>query len=308
LAAAHGLTSGFIPPTVGLGETDPEAAVTLVREPAPLSKAAALKVSAAFGGANAAIVLQTRRRSIDGTCFEEHPLKPHRQSRQRYGVRLAAVASAPSPDLSWLSERTGRPLEKLSRLDALCRWGLAAVAALHEKVNVHHAGLVCGHTFATASTNHAFYERLLRRGAAQGDPRAFPYTSPNALVGECAIAFQLTGPSLAVGGDLQGPLTALQVGVDFVSWGETPRMVVVAADDGGPCADALTHAMGFASMPPGAVALLLERDSAQETMPQSPFAKGSLKWPPLCTPELWGHRALEAWLSPFNGTETVAVG
>ena len=57
----------------------------------------------------------------------------------------------------------------------------------------------------TAVKGSKFY----MRGAIYGEPRLFPATSPNAIAGECAVLYPVTGPSLAVGGGLIGALVGV---------------------------------------------------------------------------------------------------
>ena len=81
----------------------------------------------------------------------------------------------------------------------------------------------------------------------------FPYTSPNAVAGECSIAFGLSGPSFSVGGGLHAGLEALAAGALLVEGGDAERVVVVAVDEVGPT----TRALAGDAIAPGAVALLL---------------------------------------------------
>jgi 3-oxoacyl-[acyl-carrier-protein] synthase-1/3-oxoacyl-[acyl-carrier-protein] synthase II len=92
------------------------------------------------------------------------------------------------------------------------------------------------------------------------EPRAFPATSPNALPGECAILYQLTGPSFAASAGLDGATEGLLGAAELVASGDADRMVVVAADDAGPVARDLLRFAGLSHRPleRGAVALLLD--------------------------------------------------
>jgi 3-oxoacyl-[acyl-carrier-protein] synthase-1/3-oxoacyl-[acyl-carrier-protein] synthase II len=113
--------------------------------------------------------------------------------------------------------------------------GLAAVAALERRVGaLEGAGIVVGHALATLETNALFDERIRVRGAGMAEPRRFPYTSPNAVAGECAVQFQLKGPAFAVGAGPTGGLEALVIACDLVRAGDADRIVVLAVDDVGP--------------------------------------------------------------------------
>ncbi|WP_437964971.1 beta-ketoacyl synthase N-terminal-like domain-containing protein [Sorangium sp. So ce260] len=251
LAAASALAASIAPPAASEGELDPDAPALLLEraEPRPLS--AALKLSAAFGGANAALLLTS---SASG-----------RRPRRARPVYLRAEARVTGFDLASLAEATGIARDRLARLDALCRLGLTAVAALADVVgagSLRGAGIVAGHALATIDTNDVYDARRRARGARFVEPRLFPATSPNAIAGECAIAYQLTGPSFAVGAGLGGALEALRAAAELVASSDADRMVVVAADDAGPVARELLGLTGaqHRALACGAVALLLQAD------------------------------------------------
>lgn len=248
LSAAHAIAVGVAPAAAGDGPIDPDAPALLLERGEPRSLGRALKLSAAFGGANAALVLSST--------------PTERASRPLRKVYLRALAHVASADLIELAEATGIARDRLARLDMLCRLGLSAVAALAAQVGretLIGAGIAAGSGLATLDTNERFSARLRARGAAHADPRLFPATSPNALPGECAIAFHLTGPGFAVGAGLDAGTEALSVAVELCAAGDVEAMVVVAADDAGPAAHALLHAAGWADRPfcAGAVALLV---------------------------------------------------
>jgi len=214
---------------------------------------AALKRSAAFGGSNAALVL---------------PGEPSgRAARPQQRVFLRAAAHVEAVDLAALAEVTGTARDRLARLDALCRLGLGAVAALAQQVGreaIAGAGIVAGHGLATIDTNDGYDARKRARGAAFVEPRVFPATSPNAIVGECAIVYGLTGPSFSVSAGLDGATEALCDAAELVAAGDADRMVVVAADDAGPAARDLVRLAGWdgRALACGAVALLLTAEEA----------------------------------------------
>ncbi len=165
---------------------------------------------------------------------------------------LRASARVESADLVALAAATGVARDRLARLDALCRLGLAAVAALAAETGrdaIAGAGMVAGHALATLDTNDGYDARRRARGATFVEPRVFPATSPNAIVGECAIAFKLTGPSFSVGAGLDGAMEALAAAAEMVAGGDADRMVVVAADDAGPAARDLHRLAGWGHRP-----------------------------------------------------------
>jgi 3-oxoacyl-[acyl-carrier-protein] synthase II len=289
LAAADALATGIAPAAAG-GEDDalldPDAPALLLDRAEPRPLGAALKLSAAFGGSNAALVLVP---SGSPSGRSRRPLRP---------VHLRAAARVTSADLVALAEATGVARDRLARLDPLCRLGLAAVAALAAVPGIGRdalagAGIVAGHALATLDTNDGYDARLRARGPTAVEPRVFPATSPNALTGECAIVFKLTGPSFAVGAGLDGAMEALAAAAELVRAGDADRMVVVAADDAGPAARDLLRFAGWEgrALAPGAAALLLSAD-----------ATGSTRAVPLDVPIAHGgdgplgHLALLRWL------------
>src|SRR5207244_1220970 len=119
--------------------------------------------------------------------------------------------------------------------DLLVRLVVAAAAKLEDRLgSLGDAGIVVGHGLATYDTNSVYLARIREAGARRGEPRRFPYTTPNACAGECAVALRLKGPAFAVGGGPHGGIEALSVAAALVSGGVVDRMVVVAADEAGP--------------------------------------------------------------------------
>src|SRR6185312_16760143 len=105
----------------------------------------------------------------------------------------------------------GIPTDRLARMGELEHLALAAIAGLARAGHdLRGAGVVVGHAYATVDVNDRYFQRVLERGDARAaEPRRFPYTSPNAVAGECSLAFVLTGPNLAVGSGLHGGVEAL---------------------------------------------------------------------------------------------------
>jgi 3-oxoacyl-[acyl-carrier-protein] synthase-1/3-oxoacyl-[acyl-carrier-protein] synthase II len=288
LAAADAIARGIAPAAAG-GEggapLDPDAPAALLdrAEARPLS--GALKLSAAFGGSNAALVL------LPPDAPREPRARPSRRVYLRASARVADV------DLVALAEATGVARDRLARLDLLCRLGLAAVATLARDAGreaLAGAGIVAGHALATIDTNDGYDARRRARGAPHVEPRVFPATSPNALAGECAIVFKLTGPSFAAGAGLDGAREALSLAAELVASGDADRMVVVAADDAGPAARDLARLAGWdqRALARGAVALLLTADAEgairevdPDTVPIDHEGSRSI-----------GHLSLAAWL------------
>lgn len=283
LATVDALRHGVAPATAGDGEPDSDAPARILERAEPKTLPAALKLSAAFGGANAALVLSTDDRG--------EPSPPRR------GVGVSAWAHVDTYDLVQLSEQTGVARDRLARLDELGRLALSAVATLAGEVGkdvLAGAGIVVGHGFATVDTNERFNRRRLERGAAYVEPRVFPATSPNVVAGECAIVFQLTGPGCAVSSGLDGGTEALCVARDLLAAGDADHIVVVAVDDGGDLGRALLAQgdYGDRQLAAGAVAVLLRADPLATDRPVSPGLTADHGRKEV------GHLAVLRWLGP----------
>ena len=227
----------------------------------------ALKLASAFGGANAAVVL---RRDRPATEIE----RPARQAWITRAVRVTAL-----PDVIALARSIGAVPDKLARADAHVLWALAAIGALAERLGGREelagAGVVIGTAAATIETNARYASRLRERGPRFVEARRFPYTSPNAVAGECGMAFGLRGPAFAVGAGLHAGVEALVAASELVSAGDAERMVVVAVDDIGEVARAWGDAVG-APLVPGAVALLVTGDKVSASVARVTAASTSL--------------------------------
>jgi 3-oxoacyl-[acyl-carrier-protein] synthase-1/3-oxoacyl-[acyl-carrier-protein] synthase II len=259
LAAAHALATAVAPAAAGDGSCDPDAPALLLEHATPRPLRAALKLSAAFGGSDAAIVLS----------------RPHSPAAPRTRVlrvaHLAGWAHVTEVDLGAIADVAGVAPDRLARLDPLCKLGLAAIAKLARALGkgaIEGAGIVAGQALATLDTNDAFAARLRDRGPTAAPPRVFPATSPNALVGECAIAFRLTGPSFAVGAGLDAGVEALDAAAELVAARDADRVIVVAADECGPASRAWLHLVAPARpLARGAVAALLTGDGGGPVVP-----------------------------------------
>ncbi|MDB5213354.1 MAG: 3-oxoacyl-[acyl-carrier-protein] synthase [Myxococcaceae bacterium] len=249
LAAMHAMKSGIAPASAGSGAV--EGGVRILAHAEAHEATAALKLSAAFGGANAALVL---RRDASANANAK------RGGRVVYASRAVAVVEdlAAATDAHWLAGKTGYSEDKLARADLLVRLTLASVVRLRDMLaeagqgTLEGAGVLVGHGLATMDTNATYLARIRAAGASRGEPRRFPYTTPNAPAGECAVALGLTGPSFAVGGGPHGGLEALAVAADLVRGGVADRIVVVGVDEAGEGSRRVAPATR-----PGAVALLV---------------------------------------------------
>lgn len=241
LSCLDAMARGISPATAEAGSATSQGFPRRLSRSEPGQARAALKLSAAFGGANASLVFSSESGPQSASAFVP---------RKVYLTRAAHIDLEPS--LDELEALSGVPMEKLARTCRLSRFALGAVGTLRGNVGaLDGAGIVLGHGLATHETNALFWEGIRKRGARFAEPRRFPFTSPNAACGECSIAYRLTGPGFAVGLGEVGGLEALSVAATLVRGGRADRIVVVVADDVGP---ASRHEL---EGPSGAVALLV---------------------------------------------------
>ena len=249
-AAMDAMARGVVPGSHGEG---PAIEGVNVRDEAALGDVhSVLKISSAFGGANAALVLTdtaSRARSERASDVGEVFLSA--------AVR---VESGVDTEPTSLSLQAGYPADRLARADELVRLAVAAVAKLAPACgSLAGAGVIAGHGLATIETNAKFLARIVSSGVSRAEPRRFAYTTPNAPAGECAVAFGLTGPTFAVGGGPCGGIEAIDVAAELVRAGAARQLVVVAVDEAGEASARL--APGTKS---GAIAVLVHDGSRPE--------------------------------------------
>ena len=250
LVCFDAIERGVLPATAGEGALDPNAPARILGVGEAGAPRVALKLASAFGGANAALVLRRDRPSAA-------PSRPPRPAWISRAVRVSTL-----PDVLAIAQSIGANPDKLARADAHVLWALVAVAALGERLGRESfagAGVIVGTAAATIETNGRYAARLRERGPRFVEARRFPYTSPNAVAGECGMAFGLRGPAFTVGAGLHAGVEALAAAADLVSACDADRMVVVAVDDLGEVASAWAGAVG-ADLAAGAVALLVTSD------------------------------------------------
>ncbi|HEY1956168.1 MAG TPA: beta-ketoacyl synthase N-terminal-like domain-containing protein [Polyangiaceae bacterium] len=288
LAAFDAISRGVVPAAAIPPARDPETPARVCTTTTRESVHSALKLSAAFGGANAALVLR------------DAP-EPSSRPRERSRAFVAAHSHVGAvPSTAELAAMIGAAPDRLARMGDLEHLALAAIAGLARAGHdLRGAGIVVGHAYATVDVNDRYFQRVLERGDARAaEPRRFPYTSPNAVAGECSLAFGLTGPNLAVGSGLHGGLEALAIAADFVRAGDADRMVAVAVDAPRRAARAIAEACGWPIPRDGAVAVLVSRESGIEIVATESATSGG---DGACAP---GHEAL---LPLLDGAETLAT-
>lgn len=247
--AVDALRRQILPATAGEGELDPEVAMTPRTENAAGEVRAVLKLSAAFGGANAALAIVP----TGGTGIV--------RAKRRARVAADVVVDETLADhLDAIAAVSGVARERLARMDHVSRLALHAVGKLANEVGEEKlagAGIVLSSVLATIDVN-AVYDEGRRRNHTEG--RRFAYTTPNAAAGECAMAFALTGPNIAVSRGVDAATEAEEIARDLIGAGDGERIVVVSVDAAGPMAVRVAKEAGW-DVRFGARARLFSADS-----------------------------------------------
>jgi 3-oxoacyl-[acyl-carrier-protein] synthase-1/3-oxoacyl-[acyl-carrier-protein] synthase II len=268
LCALDALRRGIVPAVAGSGEIEPDFTGELASRARSQKLGAALKLSSAFGGLNAALVLAHQGGLTSGA---ERPRSTVRLTLEGYVVREGnpSRVELAAPGKGQLVERA----------DGVSELALAAVAELVLRLGrpLHErAAIVVGSAAATLEQNERFEAR--RRDGRPVEPRRFPLTSPSACAGFCSIVFGLKGPSFAAGSGPGAGRDALVLGHDLVAAGDASEVVVVAVEDVGPVVTDVFLAAGLGVPRRGAGALLLgtgaagpviDRDRPEATLTQA---------------------------------------
>jgi 3-oxoacyl-[acyl-carrier-protein] synthase-1/3-oxoacyl-[acyl-carrier-protein] synthase II len=257
LAGIDAMDRGVLPAAVGEGEREPELTARLLDEAEPGSALRCLKVASAFGGANAALVVEASR-----VPRSEVSPKPARR------VSLLAVGQPITlPNVESLRGVVATDPLKLARMDPLSLLAVSAVSMLPNVGGLPEStGVVVGSAAATLEIDAEFERRRRARGP---EPRRFPATSPNLAPGECTIAFSLHGPSHAVSAGPSAALEALLVAHDWVAAGDTDTVVVVAVEQVSDFVAAIWQQAGWPVPASGAAAAVLSVDPALPELPRA---------------------------------------
>jgi 3-oxoacyl-[acyl-carrier-protein] synthase II len=245
LAAWDALARGLAPAAAPRGTVlDAEVPLRMLECNQSASVERALKLSSAFGGANAALILGAP--GVGKTARAGAPRSVALAAAGDFvtGANLEAV-------MRWA------PPPAAERADSLSELVLAAVAALLEawgEALPERTAVVVGTATATLELDERFESR--RRGDGVAEPRRFAATSPNLCAGLTSICFRWRGPSFSVGGP-EAAASALRVATQLVADGDAIAAVVISAEDSGPVVADLFRAASFPAVQRGARAALL---------------------------------------------------
>ena len=119
------------------------------------------------------------------------------------------------------------PLTRYGRFDRYTKLGCAGIALAVRDAGLDTAqekravGIVVSTAYESYSSDLAFYQTTLEANGAFASPNLFSYTLPGIVLGEMAIHFKMTGPTIITGeADDGGPgLTALRTAAEILQTG-----------------------------------------------------------------------------------------
>jgi len=179
-------------------------------------------------------------------------------------AREFSMTSGPIPHVT-REDVFPEPNLRFGRLPQYSRVGLAAVAFALRDAGMEHwetkrfAGIVASTRTGCLATDVEYYNTVLPEGGGLPSPNLFSCTLPTCFLGEAAIQFGLTGPTLIVDDPAEDALGGVRMALESLSWGECGTMLAghieLAADPAFP---------GILSPYAGALFMVLEiaRDSA----------------------------------------------
>jgi 3-oxoacyl-[acyl-carrier-protein] synthase-1/3-oxoacyl-[acyl-carrier-protein] synthase II len=245
----------MLPAALGDGDLEPGFDGRLLAQNEPGSPRHALKLSAAFGGCNAALVLGPPL-----PAGEPGPASALARPELRVLYESARVVE---PDLALIARRSRLEPVRIERLERASALAVTAVAialdasAVLAAADPARVAVIVATEGGCLEANEAFDAKRRERGPRGVEPRRFPATSPNLPAGLCSIAFGLTGPSFAIGGG-QGALEqARHAAALLLRAGDADHVIIVVADDVG---KVVRDVLGGARLPlpaDGAAALVL---------------------------------------------------
>ena len=123
------------------------------------------------------------------------------------------------------------PNLRFGRLPQYSRVGLAAVAFALRDAGMEHwetkrsAGIVASTHAGCLAVDVDYYDTVLPGGGALPSPNLFSCTLPTCFLGEAAIQFGLTGPTLIANDPAEDGLGGVRMALESLSWGECGTML-----------------------------------------------------------------------------------
>ncbi len=151
------------------------------------------------------------------------------RDRQQHPVLTAGLPAA----IPKGKEIFSKPLTRYGRFDRYTKLGCAGIALAVRDAGLDIAeekrpvGIVVSTAYESYASDLEFYQTTLEGNGAFASPNLFSYTLPGIVLGEMAIHFKMTGPTIITGeadGNRQG-LTALQTASEILQSGLCKTMV-----------------------------------------------------------------------------------
>jgi 3-oxoacyl-[acyl-carrier-protein] synthase II len=140
------------------------------------------------------------------------------------------MTSGPIPPVT-REEVFPEPNLRFGRLPHYSRVGLAAVAFALRDAGMEHwetkrsAGIVASTRAGCLLTDIDYYNTVLPEGGGVPSPNLFSSTLPTCFLGEAAIQYGLTGPTLVVNDPDEDALGGVRMALESLSWGECGTML-----------------------------------------------------------------------------------
>jgi 3-oxoacyl-[acyl-carrier-protein] synthase II len=145
-------------------------------------------------------------------------------------AREFSMTSGPIPPVT-REDVFPEPNLRFGRLPHYSRVGLAAIAFALRDAGMEYwetkrsAGIVASTRAGCLLTDIEYYNTVLPGGDGPPSPNLFSSTLPTCFLGEAAIQFGLTGPTLVVNDPSEDALSAVRMALESLSWGECGTML-----------------------------------------------------------------------------------
>ncbi len=185
------------------------------------------------------------------------------EARPSFGFERAVI-----PDRAGVF---ARPLPRWGRFDDYTKLGCTAVAlalrdaGLDDNTKPVRIGIVSSSVWESMSVDVAYYRTAHDADGALASPNLFSYTLPGIVHGECAVYFQLSGPTVCVGENGQLGIAALTTALDLLA-ADTASAIVAGWLDTPP--DRRFLPSSEPECPSGALFAVLERHPRSSPRPR----------------------------------------
>ncbi|HSQ15825.1 MAG TPA: beta-ketoacyl synthase N-terminal-like domain-containing protein [Candidatus Binatia bacterium] len=145
-------------------------------------------------------------------------------------AREFSMTSGPIPPVA-REDVFPEPNLRFGRLPQYSRVGLAAVAfalrdaGMEQWETKRFAGLVASTRAGCLATDIEYYDTVLPEGGGVPSPNLFSSTLPTCFLGEAAIQFGLTGPTLIVNDPAEDAMSGVRMTLESLAWGECGTML-----------------------------------------------------------------------------------